>query len=161
MQTSKFSFFKASVIGVFFLLCLTQCQTSVGSSTPVSIPTVQISCSSGNCASASGSHSVLVYLTTSGCENISYGQVATGNARASCSSGTCTASVSSWTNLNSTTITQVSSGVYDFCALIDLDDHYVGTISSQEVSGSNKSVSLLSSVSSISILSWVNGGFSN
>ncbi len=152
-------FLRAFGLAVFTLLLFTRCQQPTGSQTLVNLPPALITCTASNCASTTGGHSVFVYITNSGCLNIQYGQVATGTGTASCSAGTCSATVNSWTNTSGVKITQISSSTFDYCAILNLDDAYIGSVTAAEATGSKNSVFVGDGSPNVAITTWINGAF--
>ncbi len=149
------------IFSLMIMILLTHCQQPTGSQTLVNIPNVAIACSSTNCASASGTHAAFVYVTSSGCLNIQYGQVATGTGNATCSAGTCTATISSWTNPSGASITQISSSTFDYCAILNIDNAYAGTVTASESTGTKKSVFVGNASGTVTLSDWINGNFTN
>ena len=152
------------LIGCFSWLGLSSCQQSSGTGASVTIPQLSVSCTASNCTGSS-SPRIFVYITTSGCLNIAYGQVASGTGRATCSGGACSSTPTiTWVDVSNASITQIPSNTYDFCAIIDLTDTYAGVAVPSGDATSSKSVSVgtsTSPVSSISLSSWINGTFLN
>ncbi len=150
---------KLMLFGAFAIVFLTHCQQPTGTESLVNIPSMSLSCASSNCASSSTSARAFVYITTSGCLNIAYGQIATGTGSVSCSGGICSGSISSWTNPSGSPITQIVSGSYAVCSIIDITGSYVNTVPAGDSTSSNSNVTVESNP--ISLTSWINGAFTS
>ncbi len=154
--------YKLILFSLLALGLLAQCQQPTGTEAVVTIPQLQISCTASNCASSSSNPKLFVYITTSGCLSIAYGQVATGTGTISCSAGSCTAASLTWVNAAGASTTQIASNTYDFCAIIDLTGTYAGvSVPSGDATSSSSAFvgSATSPVTSISLSSWINGSF--
>jgi hypothetical protein len=112
-------------IGVLLIFAglLVRCESS-GTGEMVDIPNVQIDCDTALCLSRPGIHSVVVNITRSGCaaDQIEMSPVVVGDASATCGGSGCTATVTSWRDVNASTVTQIESRVYSVCTHLNLDD---------------------------------------
>lgn len=90
----------------------------VAQATQVDLPTVTFTCSSATkCGddSADGKTAYVTFIDSN--SNVA----AAGAALVSCTSGTCTATISSFVDSNSNTVTQVDEGKYYVSAAVDVD----------------------------------------
>ncbi len=148
--------------GLIPICLLSNCQQPTGTETIVTIPQINISCTAANCALGTSSPRVFIYITTSGCLNITYGLVATGTGTIICSGGACTSPSLTWVNESGKRTTQIASNTYDYSAIIDISGSYAGvTVPSGDVTSSSSAFvgSPTSPVSSLSLSTWINGAF--
>ena len=109
------------------LLLLSACEKS--STSAVSIPNVQLSCTTSddpNCSSSNpnGVVRVFVRMTRSGCgTSIDFEPVATGDVAMNCDASGCDGVVTSWTDPETLgSVTEVITGDMDICSQVDLDN---------------------------------------
>lgn len=116
------------------VVILTACGSDDG--VGVDIPNVQMSCTTAQCKSASGSYFVVSYITGSGCrqDQMDYGAVAIGTTAATCSSVGCFAEVTRWNNANAQPISKIPPGTYHVCNWIDLDNNTIKIAGTDEYS---------------------------
>ena len=141
------------------VLMLNACSEKSGSSSPTQIPEVEITCTASQCkTSPTSSHNAFVYITTSGCTAIQYGEAAVGTTTVSCSTSSgCHGTVTSWSDSHGTVLTKVPDGTYEFCGIIDISDSFSGSATAGDATGSLGSVSVSASSGPVLMSSWSNG----
>lgn len=115
---------KKTVLLLISAFLIIRCE-SAGTGEPIVIPNVDVDCTTAKCkAVPSNDYELTVSMTGSGCaqDQIELDPVISGTANASCVNGVgCRGTVSTWRNVNSTTVTTVPSSTYSVCGWIDLD----------------------------------------
>lgn len=148
MKIFKFARFAAALL---ILLVFAGCEDS--STTLVSIPNVNIECSSSlnsECDADLDGNDVVVIMSRSGCgDSVSYEPVASGSSNLECDGTGCTATVDTWFDDNSNSVTEVITGRMDVCSRITVAASNVQSsadLVSEESEDINDSQSLLMSV---------------
>jgi len=107
-----------SVCASLLFVALAACEKS---DTPlISVPQVLLDCEIPECNTSIPTSSALVLLSRSGCTN-DFDITASSTATFTCSEIGCSGATSGWIDDAEQTVTEIQSGVYDVCVLVDVD----------------------------------------
>jgi len=156
-------FLSATVLTRFILVMVITlifwgCQEA-GTGEPVSMPQVQLRCTTGTCASTNGSRFFTVIITQAGCASTEFSGLYSASGFVNCSGGQCQATTTGWVDRSSNMVTTIPASNYDFCSVIFINGSGSsgGSIVTGDMVGGSENVSVNSSLAALGlqITSWV------
>ena len=115
---------------------LSGCAETAGSGLNVTIPIVEISCTTARCRGA-GSADAYIVFTTSSCANAAFGETVAGSATISCNAFGCVGQVTNFTGTGGVSTAVIREGFYSICPTLDFNGNYVGdAVAGQDATGS-------------------------
>ena len=133
---------------------LSGCAEPAGSGVGVSIPIVNITCTTTRCKSGAPARAFLTY-TTSGCTAPAFGEKVAGSTSLSCNVTGCSGSITSFSDSSGSSANTIPSGFYDICVTLDFNSNYIGSaVPGEDATGSRTSVSVSGATLSQSVTSF-------
>lgn len=117
---------KAIAAALMMTFALSGCAEPAGSGATVTIPLVQMSCTTARCRSAVAARAYIVY-TTSSCANPAFGATVAGSTTLSCNGSSCSGTVISFTNQAGSSANIMREGYYSVCVIVDFNSNYIGS----------------------------------
>ena len=145
MITCRSLYYKSglSVVGVGVLFgalslsgfLLAGCAESSGSGADVTIPIVDLTCSTARCKGVASARAYIVY-TTSSCANSAFGETVAGSTTLSCNALGCSVQLTIFTATSGLSATTIQSGFYSVCVVLDYNGNYIGSaVSGEDTTG--------------------------
>ena len=106
-----------------FLIACDQASDAV-----IGIPNVTLQCESqfnATCETTNNGNNAFVIMSRSGCDEsmVDYEPIATGSVAMSCDAVGCSGTISSWSDSNSNTVTEIQAGPMDVCSRFDIGNN--------------------------------------